>query len=626
MKEVVVISNPDRRQVWENMLGIAHFHLYTTYPITLLLKPEEAKKAIDDDKVDIVLADIRDLQNKKPDIKQKYLDCVVELAKQIGLSNQKNIIKKRLAIFLPTKLDKQVSQMIINAFSYNVYDFFKMHYDHGKNSINLESLSDQLNKEPDMVNGNKYVEMAHKVINGENIPTLEDLVPEPTSSLDEQSTDDIVNSFTQQLKPKDEEKDNKQGLNKDNVPTSKESVQEQVQETPAVEPAPSVKQEQPATEESKEAPVQPSSKESDNISDNQADLEPSQKVSPQDLMNMLNSSGPVRSAAISAFAKDKKEEPSKPRVHKRRRSTDTSQYDSPAQAEPETTSKEKKAPVVKPWNKQFDTNQSRKEKEQAEKQAAEVAKQLEQEQASTDAFNDEPEKPKRVKKKKVVKQKPKQPKKKKKSQKKSPARWLIPIIILVGIALLFFSTQMSNKSSDNNQQQATEKSTSKRSLNSYLEESDYAGAVKAYPDKTKKIDDYIINNEQISNKKADINEVYKAADSSTPTLDFDHAYFNHKWETVVNNADVADSVQREVMLSAAYLAIGDTQDAQKVANKVNQPSLTELVQKYTNLINTDNQIKSQLNQSGLDNNKRQQLQQTLNDNQKTINEIIDELG
>lgn len=622
MKEVVLISNPTHRQVWENMLGIAHFHLYSTYPISILLKPENAKQAVADEKVDIVLADIRELQNKKPDIKQKYIDCIIEIAKQIGLSNQKNLVKKRLAIFLPTKLDKQISKLIQTAFSYNVYDFFKMHYAHGKNSINVNQLAEQLTQDPNIVNGNKYVEMAQNILQGQELPTLDTTAPKQEEPQKTEDTDQIVQNLTNRLSGIGEKPEKTEAQSQAQHPTV------QTEDSNPAEQANTGNKNTPEIEKASDIPtnkgqeVQSATPSNVSVQNGPAKADDSKNrdtLSAEDISKLINQTGPTRSAAISAFAKSGDSNSEKqPRVHKRRISEDTSQYDNTSHAE-----KAKKQELDEPWNKQFDTKKSLAEEEK-------LAKQMENQKVNHNAYENEPveeeAKPKKKnKKKKASKKEAKKKSSKKATKKRSSAAWIIPVIILVGIALLFFCTKSSDNNSASNQNAENQTSKPAKSLNSYLENHQFADAVQNYPSKQTQIDNYILDSNDISNRKAAINEVYAAAQDPNDVLTFDHAYFNHKWETVTNNADVADTVQREVMLSASYMAIGDTQDAQKIADKANQPALNQLLQQYTQLTNTDNQIKSQLNQSGLDNNKRQQLQQTLDNNEKTIHSMINNL-
>ena len=306
MKEVVLISNPTHRQVWENMLGIAHFHLYSTYPISILLKPENAKQAVADEKVDIVLADIRELQNKKPDIKQKYIDCIIEIAKQIGLSNQKNLVKKRLAIFLPTKLDKQISKLIQTAFSYNVYDFFKMHYAHGKNSINVNQLAEQLTQDPNIVNGNKYVEMAQNILQGQELPTLDTTAPKQEEPQKTEDTEQIVQNLTNRLNGIEENpaktKPQPQ-VQQPTVPAEESNSHEQAnandENTPEIEKATDI----PTNEGQKVQSGTPSNSSIQSSPTKTNDSENRDTLSAEDISKLMNQTGPTRSAAISAFAK-----------------------------------------------------------------------------------------------------------------------------------------------------------------------------------------------------------------------------------------------------------------------------------------------------------------------------------
>lgn len=634
MKEVVIISNPERRQIWENILGNAHFHLYSTYPISILLKPEEAKKIINDSKVDILLTDIRELENKKPDIKAKYLECVIELAKEIGLSNQKNLIKKRLAIFLPTKLDKQVAQMIVDAFSYNVYDFFKMHYDHGKNSVNLNEVVEQLNNEPSIVNGNQYVELARNILNGQSLSTLDNVqesgsLSQPNKEYDD--SNDVISQFTQQLsgiksdsEPKLEPKSEPEApvLQGVNVDTEKEQMPDKLENSLNKE---KVLEQKAEPNTSINEPEKPSADVSNNPV-KQESQEIKDEPDKEQILKQLNK--PTPSAAIQYLA-NKPKEKRDIRVHKHRLSNDVSRYDGPNAEREEETPNTTIENTIHPWERTFETKKSLKEKQQQQKTPSDE----QTKKADVSELNKDSNKEKKIVKKKPEKKikkgrKVSKPHKVKKINKKKNSgilmKVLIPIVILLGILFLFVCTKLSSSSTEN-QSSNTTTQTKKKSLNYYLKNDEFSSAIKYYPSKVAQIDNYILEDNDISDRKAAINEVYEAASSVSPILEFDHAYFNHHWRTVIKNADVADSVQREVMLSASYLAVGDVTNAQKIADRANQPALNQIIQKYIDLTNTDNQIKSQLNQSGLDNNKKQQLQDTLNNNQETINNMIDNL-
>ena len=201
-------------------------------------------------------------------------------------------------------------------------------------------------------------------------------------------------------------------------------------------------------------------------------------------------------------------------------------------------------------------------------------------------------------------------------------------IIIAGLVLILgggiFSLGIYVLSNDNG---ITTNTLFKKPLNNYLTNHQFALAIEKYPNDSLQIDNYILNNNSVKNKAKSIQEVYNNAREITPVLQFDNAYFNTNWQTVIDMSKKLGtlSVQRKTMLGLAYLATNQVGKAQKIANEIQIPAFTQRVTTYTEIQSENKQIKDQLkNNHNLSNSDKQKLQQMLQSNNQLLQEDIDE--
>lgn len=313
---------------------------------------------------------------------------------------------------------------------------------------------------------------------------------------------------------------------------------------------------------------------------------------------------------------------------------DSSQQSSKPESENQDQDEKEEQQEVKPYDKQWEEPPRRKKhllKRQKRKHEEEP------EEENPNGFNvfdddsllkdDEAAQPEV--KLQEIEEKPKQrPKKKKKAKsKKSKVREkksktpIILIILVVGIILLgiiYVGLHGINTSS-------SPASSTSTSISKLLDEGNFAKAAEDYPSQQTKIDNYILNDDDINDKGKAINQVYTNAESPNDTVVFDNAYFQKDWNTVIANKSGTDlTMQRKTMLCISYLATGDVDNAQKYANEVNYKPLTDKVKTYKQYQETNQQIQNKLKDNNLSQDDRNQLQKQLSNNKKAMKEIVNE--
>lgn len=212
--------------------------------------------------------------------------------------------------------------------------------------------------------------------------------------------------------------------------------------------------------------------------------------------------------------------------------------------------------------------------------------------------------------------KPKNQKKKKHSHRK---------VIIGSIAAIALLSLGAGFAGTNYKQTSAKQVSSTPSLTTLINKQEFTRAAKTYPQQVNKIDDAIINNENIKGnaKKNEIDEVYQNTSNITPTVTFDHAFFNHNFKNVIATSNKIKNLSktRKVMLSFSYLATGNVNQAQQIANEVGSSSLNERIQLYQQLKDENQKLNDKLNQGNLSDTDKSNVQNAINQNNSLMKQL-----
>lgn len=564
MQEVLLFTEPSKRQVWENTFNSNDFHVYAFHPLKDLINSDTAVNLIKDDKVDIAFIDITSLAKRKAENREVYLKSIQTISQEIAPDDKFS----RLAFYLPENLPADIAQLVQTAFAFKVYDFFQP-----KNGqFRADTINTQLHRPKSIENGTKFFTLANQAVQAQSkeIPAASDNVF--SSDSDDIDDDEMMGAVYEAVTGKKYHAD---------------------------EPA-------------KAAKI-------------------------------------LKSKDIPEFAED---DFSKPKDGGQNWNDADTQQEEPVESETgdEPLGDEKQHEQlhrIQPYEKQFDVEPKpkhnkhflgrKKKRPTTEENPKEIEKPSSKESQKQPDFTDdflyddygsdygEPEEEKPEPSKLVAKKKPKKvkaskqrPKTKKKSKKTLILLVALAVIIIVGVG--FVGTHGLDHLNFNT---STTSAPAKGSLDSLLDAGDFTKAVEDYPSKQSQIDNYILNDDNISNKGNVINQVYTNAESPNDTVVFDNAYFQKDWDTVIANKNGADlTMQRKAMLCIAYLGKGDVSEAQVYAKKVNNHELNQKVAKYKELQSTNQQIENKLKDNNLSQNDRQQLQKQLNNDKSAMKTLI----
>lgn len=104
------------------------------------------------------------------------------------------------------------------------------------------------------------------------------------------------------------------------------------------------------------------------------------------------------------------------------------------------------------------------------------------------------------------------------------------------------------------------KSEPEKSWNDYLEEKNYIGAGKKFPEKLGDLVDYLTENQEFKALK-ELNETFPTAEAT-----FDLAFYQKEWEEVIGLNDSKLTKERQVMLAHSYIELGRLTEAE-ILNK-----------------------------------------------------------
>lgn len=565
MQEVLLFTEPSKREVWENTFNSNDFHVYAFHPLKDLINSDTAVNLIKDDKVDIAFIDITSLAKRKAENREVYLKSIQTISQEIAPDDKFS----RLAFYLPEDLPADIAQLVQTAFAFKVYDFFQP-----KNGqFRADAINAQLHRPKSIENGTKFFTIANQAVQAQSkeSPAANDNMF--SSDSDDIDDDEWMDAVYEAVTGKKHHAD-------------------------------------------KPAKVATGSK-SEDIPGFVADDLAKPKDDEQD-RNDNQQEEPVES---EAGGEPLDEEEQHKQLHR-----------------------------IQPYEKQFDVEPKpkhkkhflgrKKKRQAAEESPEEIAKpsgEESQEQPGeqsdfTDDFlygdydgdySEEPSKPvtkKKSKKAKAGKQRSKAKKKSKKKKSKLPLILLVALAVIIIVGVGFVGTHGLSHLNFNT---STTSAPAKGSLDSLLDAGDFTKAVEDYPSKQSQIDNYILNDDNISNKGNVINQVYTNAESPNDTVVFDNAYFQKDWDTVIANKSGADlTMQRKAMLCIAYLGKGNVSEAQVYAKKVNNQELNHKVAKYKELQSTNQQIESKLKDNNLSQSDRQQLQKQLDNDKSAMKTLI----
>ena len=224
----------------------------------------------------------------------------------------------------------------------------------------------------------------------------------------------------------------------------------------------------------------------------------------------------------------------------------------------------------------------------------------------------------------------KTPEKKKGPQKKRKIkhhRSIMPLVLggivacgLVGGAVFFVQSSLNQSAQTNATKQA--KTNSKVALAELLTKHEWSKAALKFPQSDTRIDNYILGADSVSDKVSAVNTVYETLSEPSASVQLDYAYFHHQWKTVVKEQKHADlTQQRKVMLSKAYLALGNLNKAKEIAKEVNLKPLNEQISAYEQLTKANQQIQDKLKNGNLSNDDKNKLQASLSSNNQTLKQL-----
>lgn len=566
MQEVLLFTEPSKREVWENTFNSNDFHVYAFHPLKDLINSDTAVNLIKDDKVDIAFIDITSLAKRKAENREVYLKSIQTISQEIAPDDKFS----RLAFYLPEDLPADIAQLVQTAFAFKVYDFFQP-----KNGqFRADAINAQLHRPKSIENGTKFFTLANQAVQAQSKES-----PAANDNMFSSDSDDIDD---------DEWMD---------------AVYEAV-----------TGKKHHADKPAKAAPVSKAEDIPGFVADDLA--------KPKDDEQNWNG--------------NQQEEPDEPEAN-----------DEPLDDE----GQHEQLHRIQPYEKQFDVEPKpkhkkhflgrKKKRQAAEESPEEVEKPSSEESQEQPDFTDdflygdydgdysEPQEEKKESPKPVVKkksqkatnkQRPKAKKKSKKKKSKLPLILLVALAVIIIVGVGFVGTHGLSHLNFNT---STTSAPAKGSLENLLDAGDFTKAVEDYPSKQSQIDNYILNDDNISNKGNVINQVYTNAESPNDTVVFDNAYFQKDWDTVVANKSGADlTMQRKAMLCIAYLGKGNVSEAQVYAKKVNNHELNQKVAKYKELQSTNQQIESKLKDNNLSQSDRQQLQKQLDNDKSAMKTLI----
>lgn len=206
-------------------------------------------------------------------------------------------------------------------------------------------------------------------------------------------------------------------------------------------------------------------------------------------------------------------------------------------------------------------------------------------------------------------------------------RSIMPLVLggivacgLVGGAVFFVQSSLNQSAQTNATKQA--KTNSKVALAELLTKHEWSKAALKFPQSDTRIDNYILGADSVSDKVSAVNTVYETLSEPSASVQLDYAYFHHQWKTVVKEQKHADlTQQRKVMLSKAYLALGNLNKAKEIAKEVNLKPLNEQISAYEQLTKANQQIQDKLKNGNLSNDDKNKLQASLSSNNQTLKQL-----
>ena len=558
MKEVIVFSAKSRLKYWQTFFDSQGFHLFNSYPMIALLNPENAVSLVKDDKIDIIFID---LLNVTADNEKNYYQKTNEFIQKVT----ERFVHRRIALLFP-QLDRATATLIRNVGLYDVRDFTIVDQD----GVPRDTLTRQLNQPKPTATNPKYLELikrVNQILNGTGMNANHPAKPQVNLAAISKA---MAQNTTQEEQTAAE---------------LAQAHQQQVdQQQPWAAQFESGRESEPSQSTKDEVTTDEQTKANSKRHTQDKQLE-DQMLARIRKGEMPQSTEPANSNSASASA-------------------------SPQSDVAHTTASAKSSMLhSQPIISQEQSQAIKKEMQQNSKQV------------SADAYT-------ATTKAKARKHRKHNPVKVHESHPKQHSRmmkailWIVSIVI-VGMIGLVFVTQISSGKQHINQGTAANASSKKAaSLNHLLSDGKFTTAAQDYPHEQTKIDNYILSSNSVDNRANAINDVYATVANPNANLIFDHAYFNQSWGTVIDQRNQVDlNVQRKVMLSAAYLAQGKVDQAQKIADEVNLKPLNQRIQAYKQLTDTDNQIKNTLKQNNLDDSQRKQLQDTLKKNEQTLKQL-----
>ncbi|MFK5706230.1 hypothetical protein ACI3E1_07315 [Ligilactobacillus sp. LYQ139] len=229
----------------------------------------------------------------------------------------------------------------------------------------------------------------------------------------------------------------------------------------------------------------------------------------------------------------------------------------------------------------------------------------------------QPQKPSSTEKEKVLQEK----------RKVKHHRSIMPLVLgcivacgLVGGAIFFIQNGLSQSAQTNATKQ--EKTNSRVALAELLTKHEWSKAALKFPQSDTRIDNYILGADSVNDKISAVNTVYETLSKPSASVQLDYAYFHHQWKTVVKEQKHANlTQQRKVMLSKAYLALGNLNEAKKMAKEVNLKPLNEQISAYEQLTKANQQIQDKLKNGNLSNDDKNKLQASLSSNNQTLKQL-----
>ena len=576
MQEIVIFSLKSSFSVWDNQLSSIGFHIYRMRPLRSLFDTQDCLKLVSDDKVDDIFIDVSQLAKCNlftPQQQTKILYNISELASHIARINDNDPIRKRMILFLPSKLNYDFATLINKVSTFGVRDFLSFNY-----HASEQEMLKQLHAEPRVANAMPFLDKAQKIISQHHLNDNHD------DELDD-DTDGTVQDILQTFE------DQENGLTAEEQQYFK-NVKNNLEQ-----------HEQPPTDDASPANPKPLATNlykkitppaQDDTQDTHAKQETANEPNTATVKPTNTTANPTSlTATDNATEVESQSElsPREKRKQERQKKRQAKQEAKQAKQEAKQAKKEAK--------------KAKKEAQKAKKAQQAEAKKQAQKQIKTDAYDDADGKtePKTLKRK----QKHAEPKPKHHTHIGKWVGWIVAIVALIIIIPIGTKTVIN---------------AFKPSLNSLLQKQDYAQATRDYPNNLTTIDNYILENNN-GNQAEEISTVYETAKNPNAYVKFDNAYFNQDFKQAIEYSKELPSlnIQRKVMLSASYLAVGNLTQAEKLAKEVNLKPLNQRIALYKQLEQTISQIKKALKDKNLPADKRSELESLLQKNEKDLNQL-----